>query len=413
MTDRIIADYRLRTGIDPERAAATIAGEQSSGTFLRLAGETAALTERAGARVEALEPLADDGQSPQPGAAAEQAFSTWRMTLSWPLETVGLSLPNLAATVAGNLFELREVAALKLLDLTLPQAFADHYPGPGFGIEGTRRIAQVDDRPLIGGIIKPSVGLTPLETAQAVRALCDGGIDFIKDDELQANGSLCPFEDRLNAVSNVLDAHEAKTGKRPLYAINLTGEVDEMLARHDLVVARGGNCVMVSLNSVGLAGFTALRRHASLPIHAHRNGWGYLGRSPDHGWAFPAWSKLWRLAGADHMHVNAIANKFWEPDDSVIASARSLLEPLWDDAPCTSMPVFSSGQTVRKVHETRTRLGSVDLIHCAGGGIAGHPDGIAAGVEAFRVAWAAAEVGETLDDAARKSTPLARAMEVF
>ncbi len=77
------------------------------------------------------------------------------------------------------------------------------------------------------------------------------------------------------------------------------------------------------------------------------------------------------------------------------------------------MPVFSSGQTNRQIHETHTRLGGVDLIHCAGGGIAGHPDGIAAGVEAFRVAWAAAEAGEALEDVASKSIPLAHAMEVF
>lgn len=413
MGERIGADYEFRTGMDPERAAMTIAGEQSSGTFLRLAGETEALTERAGARVEALAPLPDDGAPPLPGAALDRPLTRWRVTLSWPVETVGLSLPNLAATVAGNLFELREVAGLKLLDIRLPRAFADRYPGPAFGVAGTRRVARVEGRPLIGGIVKPSVGLDPAGTAAAVRELCEGGVDFIKDDELQADGPLCPFEARLDAVSVVLDAFEAKTGRRPLYAINLTGEVDEMLARHDLVVARGGNCVMVSLNSVGLAGFTALRRHAALPVHAHRNGWGYLGRSPDNGWAYPAWSKLWRLAGADHMHVNAIANKFWEPDDSVIASARSLLTPLFDDAPCLAMPVFSSGQTVRQIDETRARLGGSELIHCAGGGIAGHPDGIAAGVEAFRAAWAAAEAGEALEDAAGRSAALARALERF
>ena len=97
-----------------------------------------------------------------------------------------------------------------------------------------------------------------------------------------------------------------------MYAFNLTGDIDEIRRRHDFVAARGGSCVMASLNSVGLAGILALRRTASLPIHAHRNGWGYLSRDPLLGWSYAAWSKIWRLAGVDHMHVNGLANKFSE-----------------------------------------------------------------------------------------------------
>ncbi len=51
--------------------------------------------------------------------------------------------------------------------------------------------------PLIGTIVKPSVGLSPEETAELVRQLVDGGIDFIKDDELQADGPHCPFDERV------------------------------------------------------------------------------------------------------------------------------------------------------------------------------------------------------------------------
>ena len=57
MTQRIVARYWLETGDDPMRAAETIAGEQSSGTFLKLATETPELKARSGARVEALEIL--------------------------------------------------------------------------------------------------------------------------------------------------------------------------------------------------------------------------------------------------------------------------------------------------------------------------------------------------------------------
>ena len=114
-----------------------------------------------------------------------------------------------------------------------------------------------------------------------------------------------------------------------MFAFNLTGEIDEMRRRHDLVESLGGTCVMASLNSVGLVGMIALGRHARLPIHAHRNGWGYLSRHPALGWSYVAWQKIWRLAGADHMHVNGLANKFSEPDDSVILSARACLTPMF------------------------------------------------------------------------------------
>jgi hypothetical protein len=56
-------------------------------------------------------------------------------------------------TIAGNLYELRPVHSLRLLDITLPQAFAAAYAGPAFGISGTRALCGVPQAPLIGTII--------------------------------------------------------------------------------------------------------------------------------------------------------------------------------------------------------------------------------------------------------------------
>ena len=136
------------------------------------------------------------------------------------------------------------------------------------------------------------------------------------------------------------------TGRKAMFAFNVTGDLDEMRRRHDAVLEAGGTCVMVSLNSVGIVGFVEFARHSQLPIHAHRNGWGYLSRHPLLGWSYVAWQKIWRLAGADHMHVNGLSNKFCESDDSVVQSAKTCLTPLFEDKPCLAMPVFSSGQTV-------------------------------------------------------------------
>ena len=413
---RIEADYLLETPADPHRTADTMAGEQSSGTFVPVPGETPELKERSAARVERLQILDEEvGGASLPAAGtsapASGRISRASVTLSWPMENLGPSLPNLLATVAGNLFELKPVTGLRLLDIRLPAAFADAYPGPRFGIEGTRRLAGVESRPLIGTIVKPSVGFGPDETAALVDALCGGGIDFIKDDELQSDGPSCPFEARVRAVMQVVNAHADRTGKKVMYAFNLTGDLDQMRRRHDFLLAQEATCLMASLNSVGLVGMIELARFSQLPIHAHRNGWGYLSRHPLLGWSYVAWQKIWRLAGADHMHVNGLANKFAESDDSVIASAQTCLTPLFPDKPCLAMPVFSSGQSAKQAPGTYEALRSTDLIVTAGGGIMAHPGGPAAGVTAMRDAWDAAVAGIPLAVYAREHPELARALD--
>jgi ribulose-bisphosphate carboxylase large chain len=393
---RIVAKYWLETGDDPMRAAETIAGEQSSGTFLKLAAETPALKERSGARVQSLDILDVSDTPSLPGGMPAQRYTRCLLTLSWPLGNLGPCLPTLMATVAGNLFELRQVSGLRLLDLQLPQAFADAYPGPAFGMDGTRRLSGVSRGPLIGTIIKPSVGLNPQQTAEQVRMLVDGGIDFIKDDELQADGPHCPFEERVTAVMQVVNEAAQRTGRKAMVAFNITGELDRMKHRHDWVMRHGGSCAMVCVNSIGLVGLTALRRHSQLPIHAHRAGWGYLSRSPALGWDFAAWQSLWRLAGADHLHVNGLRNKFSESDETVIAAARSVIQPLFKERAMKAVPVYSSAQTGLQAHDTFRAQGNADLIVTAGGGIFGHPQGVSAGVAALRDAWDAAQAGVDL-----------------
>ncbi len=415
-TTRIEADYLIETAFDPRAAAEAMAGEQSSGTFVAVPGQTPELEARAAARVESLDLLEPAPAPSLPGArrpSGQAPIQRATVTLSWPLDNLGPSLPNLMATVAGNLFELSQFSGLRLCDIRLPAAFADAYPGPRFGVDGTRRLAGVFDRPLVGTIIKPSVGFGPVETAALVRTLIDAGIDFIKDDELQSDGPSCPFEERVTAVMAEIDRAADNTGRKAMFAFNITGDLDQMRRRHDSVVDRGGTCVMASLNSVGLVGMIELGRFSALPIHAHRNGWGYLSRHPSLGFDYVAWQKVWRLAGADHMHVNGLRNKFCETDDSVIASARTCLTPLFDEKPCIAMPVFSSGQWAGQAFDTYRDLGSVDLIYAAGGGIMAHPDGPRAGVESIRQAWAAAQAGETLDSATDTHAALRRAVEKF
>jgi len=416
VTERVLATYLIETAHPLEKAAAAMAGEQSSGTFVAVPGESAALRERHGAVVERIIELESVDQPSLPGSRPPKqggppVYRRAEVTLSFPLGNIGPSLPNLMTMVSGNLYELGQFSGLKLLDIDIPPAFAEVYPGPQFGIEGTRKLAGVYGRPIIGTIIKPSVGLSPEETAALVRSLVEAGLDFIKDDELIASPPYSTIERRVAAVMRVINDHAGKSGKKVMYAFNITGEIDDMLRHHDTVLKAGGTCVMVSINSVGLAGLAYLRRRCQLPIHAHRNGWGALSRSPYLGISFIAYQKFWRLAGADQIHVNGLRNKFSEPDESVVASARACLTPMLGGY--MVMPVFSSGQWAGQAPDTYRALGSVDLMYLAGGGIMAHPAGPAAGVASLRQAWEAAMASQSLETYAQDHPELRQALEKF
>lgn len=410
------ARYLVESYEPIEKAAEVIAGEQSCGTFIALPGETADLKERARARVVGIEQLADAATPSLPNAFADRKgvrgpFKRGIVELSFPIHNVGANLPNLYATIAGNLFELGELTGLRVLDLDLPEDYAAAFPGPAFGASGTRAVTRVFDRPLIGTIVKPSIGLSPDETAALVDTLCSADIDFIKDDELIGNPPYAPLEARVKAVMKVVNRHADRMGRKVMVAFNISDDIDAMRRHHDLVVAEGGTCVMASINWAGPAAITALRRHASVPIHGHRNGFGMMNRAPSLGMDYCVYQKLWRLAGIDQLHVNGLQSKFWEPDDSVVASALACMQPFAGTRPI--MPVFSSGQTAAQPPATYEALGSTDLIFLAGGGIIGHPSGPKAGVQSLVEAWQAAVEGVPIDRYAASHPALAEALAAF
>ena len=415
--DPVIASYLIETSLPVEQAAEMIAGEQSSGTFLPIPGETEELRARARARVLEIRTLDAVDRPSLPGSRGADcgngspSYQRAEIRIAFPFDNIGCNLPTLMATVCGNLYELAEHSGCKLLDLELPAAFSERYPGPQFGISGTRRLAGVQQRPILGTIVKPSVGLSPEQTAELVRELGEAGIDFIKDDELMADPPHSPLKKRVECVMREIDRLADATGRRIMYAVNISDEVDAMRRHHDVVVKAGGTCVMVSLNHVGLAGVSALRSTCELPIHGHRNGWGMLTRHPLLGIEFKAYQKLWRAVGVDHLHVNGLRNKFWEPDESVVRSIQALREPLWGGY--HAMPVISSGQWGGQAPDTLQQTGTQDVMYVAGGGIMAHPLGPAAGLRGIQQAWEAAAQGIPLQDYAREHEELRVTLEKF
>ena len=410
--ERISATYLIETPLAVEKAAAVLAGEQSSGTFVEVPGETAELKERFAARAEKITPRETVSEPSLPGCRSGTGkFQRAEIVVSWSLENMGYNLPTLVSTIQGNLYELSQFSGLKLMDLELPPSFAVHFRGPKFGVAGCRELTGVEGRPLIGTIIKPSIGMSPAQTAELVKTLCEAEIDFIKDDELMANPPHSPFNERVDTVMRVINSHADHTGKKVMYAFNVSDELDAMQRNYEKVVKSGGTCAMISLNSVGLSGAKKICDLGALAIHGHRNGWGMLNRHPLLGIEFPAYQKLWRLAGVDQIHVNGIANKFWESDDSVVCSIESCLELLLGGM--SVLPVVSSGQWGGQACETYRRTKTVDLLYMAGGGIMAHPDGPAAGVRSLRKWWEAAVQGLTLEQAAAKYPELKKSVEKF
>ncbi len=410
--ERITATYFIETPYAPEKAAAVLAGEQSSGTFVAVPGETEELKQRFAARVESVEVLETVNEPAIPGAASKEGkYHRAIVKVSWSIENFGYNLPVMVSTLQGNLYEITQFTGLKLMDIELPASFGKQFKGPAFGIEGCRTLTGVQDRPLIGTIIKPSIGLSPEQTAAMVKTLAEAGIDFVKDDELLSSSGNSNFNDRVDAVMKVINAHADKTGKKVMYAFNISGEMDEMLQRYEKIINSGGTCAMVSINSVGLSAAKKICDQQQLAIHAHRNGWGMLTRHPLLGIDFKAYQKIWRLAGVDQLHVNGIQNKFWESDDSVVSSIEACLTQLFNHKKV--LPVVSSGQWGGQAFETWRRTETVDLLYMAGGGIMAHPMGAAAGVTALQQAWKAAVDGMSLEEAAKAYKEFGESVKEF
>src|SRR5579859_3773014 len=103
MPDRILATYLIESPLPIQSAAEALAGEQSTGTFVPVPGETAELRARFRARVEGVTTL-DTTQSPSlPGAIPSTIgrYNRGQIVLSFPFENVGVNLPALLSTVAG------------------------------------------------------------------------------------------------------------------------------------------------------------------------------------------------------------------------------------------------------------------------------------------------------------------------
>jgi ribulose-bisphosphate carboxylase large chain len=413
MSKFIQLTYLIETSGSPEQLAHKIASDQSTGTFVPLPGETEELKNRVAARVVALRALPASTTPSFPTTEAGP-FNRAEADIAFPFEAIGTDLAALMTIAIGGVYSIKGLTGIRIVDMKLPDDFGKTWPGPLFGVAGSRKLTGVYDRPIIGTIIKPALGLRPHESAALVNEVIEADVDFVKDDEKLMSPNYSRLEDRVKAIMPLVLNREQKTGKKVMYAWGISAtDPDEMMRNHDLVVKHGGNCAVININSIGFGAMAFLRKRSNLVLHAHRNGWDILTRHPNLGMDFKVWQQFWRLLGVDQFQINGIRVKYWEPDESFVASFKAVSTPLFRSEDCL-LPVAGSGQWGGQAPETFERTGrSIDLMYLCGGGIVSHPGGAGAGVRAVKQAWEAAVQGVALHDYAKHHPELAQSIATF
>jgi ribulose-bisphosphate carboxylase large chain len=353
----LVAKYHVETDLPIKKAALAIAAEQSTGTWTEVRGADNPLA----ARVIRAE-----------GDLVEIGF---------PVELFEPgNIPQYLSVIAGNLFGLGSLKKVRLLDVDFPESLVRAHPGPRFGIEDARKILDVFDRPLVGTIVKPKVGLDPAGTAEVAVAAVRGGLDLVKDDETLTDQSFCPMAERVEAVMSALDRVERDTGKKAFYAVNVTTGADQILERAEKAVDHGANMVMVDVLTAGFSALEVLSRNVNVPVHVHRTMHGAMTRDKGHGISMVVIAKLVRLAGGTNLHTGSYLGKMSrEIEENDLC--RDALRNEWHGLKRV-FPVASGGIYPATVHANLDGYG-IDCIVQAGGGVHGHPGGTTAGARAM------------------------------
>lgn len=219
------------------------------------------------------------------------------------------------------------------------------------------------------------------------------------------------MSERVAAVMREVNRAADRTGRKLMYAFNITGDIDELRRGHDLVRDAGGTRVMVAINSIGFAALSHLRAHCELPIHGHRAMSGALSRHDLLGIGFTAYQKLCRLAGVDHLHVGGFDSKFYQSNAEVRQSILDCLTPMYGGY--RVVPAVSSAQWAGSAVTIHDATRTTDVLHLAGAGIMAHPYGVAGGVSSMQQGWEAALAGVPLAEYAATRPALQAAIEKF
>ena len=323
--ENITVTYLLTPKVESiERAADLLLAEMTSGMQY--------ISTRKGVEMYKCEdrlPYVDDSIKGEILSIEEEEENTYLVKLSFPVTNLdpGLGgISNLWAMVAGEVFSLYFIDKAKFLELELPPSFINHYKGPQFGIDGIRELLKVRNRPLMGAIIKPNLGLNPERTAGVVSILAKAGFDFVKDDEICINPNICPLEKRVKLVGETLDKIQEDSGEKMLYMADITSDFVTLGKAAEIALSSGAGGLMIDPFSIGLSSIDYLRGNFSCPVYVHRVGYG-LFCSGTLSISYEIFSKLFRMLGADFSHVGEIWGKSQEAKNKVTQYVDILRKP--------------------------------------------------------------------------------------
>ena len=387
----VLAAFRItpQDGVDAVEAAAAVAGESSTATWTVVWTDRLTAYEHYQAKAYRVDPV--------PGAPG-----TYIAYIAYDLDLFEEgSIANLTSSIIGNVFGFKALKALRLEDMRIPAHYVKTFQGPPHGIVMEREYLDKFGRPLLGATTKPKLGLSAKNYSRVVYEALRGGLDFTKDDENINSQPFMRWRDRfLFATEGVMRA-SAATGEVKGHYLNVTAaSMEEIYERAEFARDLGSVIVMVDL-TVGFTALTSLARWCranGVLLHLHRAGHSTYTRQKSHGVSFRVLTKWCRLIGVDHLHAGTVVGKL-EGDPGLVRGyydvcrqRRNTADPAtglyfdqdWASLPAV-MPVASGGIHAGQTHQLLDHLGE-DVVLQFGGGTIGHPQGIAAGATANRVA---------------------------
>jgi ribulose-bisphosphate carboxylase large chain len=300
--------------------------------------------------------------------------------IAFPLENINLEedgISQILCHIAGGQVDILEIDQCHVLDIELPTEIEKTFTlKPAYGIDGFRKYSKTFDKPFFGGIIKPKVGMSPEILLEAVKEMVDGGVNFIKEDELLGDPAHCPLNKRVPLISNWLRKHAPEV----IYTFCINGDSPYVLERANFVSQEGGTGVHVNVWS-GLGSYRAIRKqNPNLWIHFQKSGDKFFTdrRAPNHIY-WPVLCKIAGWSGADSIHAGMIGG-YMNQDDKELKDA---LNVLWK---YNVVPALSCGMHPGLVQYINEYLKTFDWMANVGGAMHGHPMGTLAGGRAMRQA---------------------------
>ncbi len=331
--------------------------------------------------------------------------------------------PQLLSGIAGNIFGMKALDGLRLMDASLPKAYLKNFKGPSRGMEGIRKVMKIRKRPMTGAVPKPKIGYSAAEHTKVGFETWMGGFDIVKDDENLTSTSFNKFEDRVNMMSKARDKAEKLTGEKKSAFLNITGETREMMKRAKMLHDYGWEFAMIDVVTSGTAAVQTMRDVCAdfgLAIHAHRAMHAAFDRVENHGIRMYFLGKLMRMIGTDTIHVGTAVGKLVGSRSEVNNVANMVRHPHFDADEAhleqdwhhikPMMPVSSGGLHPGLIPKVMEIIGP-DCAILVSGGIHGHPKGTRQGAMAAMQAIEATMNNISLDEYAKAHPELKLALD--